>query len=81
MPEQLVELAGQKAMKGSGASTAASGIQLWNGMAPALAIAPTMRRMNATPPRPSTGSRIADIVSVPASLPVSMMPSIMAEVR
>src|SRR5271157_1472957 len=77
MPTSFSTLPGRSAMNGSGASSAASGIQLWKGMAPALPMAPTMRRMKAAPPRPSTGSLIIDIVRVPASLPVSMIPSIM----
>ena len=40
MPSSFSRLAGRKAMNGSGASTAASGIQLWNGIEPALEIAP-----------------------------------------
>ena len=35
--------AGKKAVTGVGASSAASGTQVWNGMAPALAKAPAAR--------------------------------------
>ena len=64
-------------MNGSGASRAASGIQLWNGIAPALPIAPIIRSRNAAPPAPSSGRCMADIDRVPARRPVSMTPSIM----
>ena len=56
-------------MNGVGASSAASGIQLWNGMAPALPIAPIAISRNATAPSPSSESRVADIDSVPARCP------------
>ena len=50
MPSSFSIAPGISAMKGSGASTAASGIQLWNGIEPALEMAPTSIKRNATAP-------------------------------
>ena len=50
-------------MKGSGASRAASGIQLWKGIDPALDTAPMTRRTKARPPRPPVPTCIVDIAS------------------
>ena len=47
IPRSFSRAAGKKAMKGRGDSIAASGIQLWKGIEPALAVAPVMSRMKA----------------------------------
>ena len=64
-------------MNGSGASMAASGSSCETASPPPCPLPPPVRRMNATPPRPME-ELMAIRVRVPASLPVSMTPSIMA---
>ncbi len=80
MPSSFSRLAGRKAMNGSGASTAASGIQLWNGIEPALEMAPIIMRTNARAPQPSTDRRclpaISLMLSEPACEPAMAMPAI-----
>ena len=66
-----------KAMKVTGASIAASGIQVWKGMAPALPMAPIIIRRKATTARPSGLTEIWDRVSVPVSDQRMPMPRIM----
>ena len=65
MPRSFSKAAGMKAMKPTGASTAASGIQVWNGMAPALPMAPIIIMMKARTAMPSGRTEMADIFSVP----------------
>ena len=66
-------------MNGNGASMAASGIQVWNGMAPALAMAPRPISTKAAAPRPIGSRWISDMVRVPDSCQAKMMPRIMAK--
>ena len=77
MPRSFSKAAGRKAMKGSGASTAASGIQLWKGIAPALPTAPIIIRTKATAASPVGSTEISDIVAVPATDQRRPMPRIM----
>ena len=66
-----------KAMKVTGASMAASGIQVWKGMAPALPMAPIMVRTKAAARRPWGWTEILEIVSVPVLAHRMPMPRIM----
>ena len=75
MPNNFSIAAGTSAMNGRGASSAASGIQVWNGIEPPFATAPIIKKTNARLPRPFSGRLICDIVNVPASRPVSAIPN------
>ena len=67
-------------MKGSGASIAASGIQLWNGIDPAFEMAPITSRIIAVHAIPCSGRGVfanKEMLQVPAVHPVSTMPASM----
>jgi hypothetical protein len=66
-------------MNVTGASIAASGIQVWKGIAPALPIAPIIIRMKARAAGPSGLSETWEMVVVPASDQTIPMPRIMAK--
>ncbi len=76
MPRSFSKAAGRKAMKVTGASRAASGIQVWNGMAPALPMAPTIIRTKAAAASPVGSSETLDRVSVPEIDQTRPMPMI-----
>ena len=66
-------------MNVTGASTAASGIQVWKGMAPALPAAPIIIRTKAAAARPVGSTEISDIVAVPETVQRRPMPRIIAK--